>query len=127
MRSVSAHCFAIGQGLTPRLSELAILVTAKHWNAEFEWYVHEREARAAGVADETIAAIAAGRQPALEGDAALVYAFASTFYTNQRRLRRAVRRAVERFGERTVVELTSILGYYSLLAIVLKVFRVRAP
>jgi 4-carboxymuconolactone decarboxylase len=114
-------------GLPARLSEIAILVTAKHWNAEFEWYVHEREARVAGVADETIAAIAAGKRPALAGDAALVHDFAATFYKTNDVTDELFGKAVERFGERTVVELTAILGYYSLLAIVLRVFRVKAP
>jgi 4-carboxymuconolactone decarboxylase len=112
-------------GLPARLSEIAILVTAKHWNAEFEWYVHEREARAAGVAEETIAAIAAGKRPALEGDAALVHDFAATFYATNDVSDELFDHAVERFGKRTVVELTAILGYYSMLAIVLRVFRVK--
>jgi 4-carboxymuconolactone decarboxylase len=114
-------------GLPARLSEIAILVTAKHWNAEFEWYVHEREARAAGVAEETIAAIASGQRPALQGDAALVHDFAATFYESNDVGDELFRKAIERFGERTVVELTAILGYYSMLAIVLRVYRVRAP
>ncbi len=114
-------------GLPARLSEIAILVTAKHWSAEFEWYVHEREARAAGVAEETIAAIAAGKQPVIEGDAALVHDFATNFYRTNDVSDELFDRAVERFGKRTVVELTSILGYYSMLAILLKVFRVRTP
>jgi len=114
-------------GLPARLSEIAILVTAKHWSAEFEWYVHEREARAAGVAEEAIAAIAAGKPPALEGDALLVHDFAANFYRTNDVSDELFDRAVERFGKRTVVELTSILGYYSMLAILLKVFRVRTP
>jgi 4-carboxymuconolactone decarboxylase len=102
-------------GLPARLSEIA----------EFEWHVHEREARAAGVPEAAIAAIAAGRRPPLEGDAALVHDFAATFYEKKDVSDELFDRAVERFGKRTVVELTSILGYYSMLAIVLRVFRVR--
>jgi 4-carboxymuconolactone decarboxylase len=112
-------------GLPPQLSEIAILVTAKHWNADYEWHVHEREARAAGVAEEAIAAIAAGQRPGLDGDAALVHDFAATFYAKNDVDDELFQRAVERFGERTVVELTSILGYYSMLAILLRVFRVK--
>jgi 4-carboxymuconolactone decarboxylase len=115
-----------GTGLPPRLSELAILVTAAHWRAEYEWSVHEAEARKAGVPDAAIRAIAAGNPPALEGDDALVYEFASTFYA-QRDVPDELFAAVKaRFGDKITVELTSILGYYSMLAIVLNVFRVKA-
>jgi 4-carboxymuconolactone decarboxylase len=112
-------------GLPPRLSELAILVTAKHWGAEYEWSVHEREARKAGVAESVIRAIAAGTSPQLSGDDALIHDFAHTFYTQRDVPEPLYDDAVARFGMRTVVELGSILGYYSMLAIVLRIFRVK--
>ena len=113
-------------GLPPRLSELAILVTASHWGAEYEWSVHEREARKAGVPEEVIRAVAAGTRPDLVGDDALIHDFAHTFYTQRDVPTPLFEAAVARFGQRTVVELGSILGYYSMLAIVLKIFRVPA-
>lgn len=113
-------------GLPPHLSELAILVTARHWGAEYEWSVHEREARKAGVSEVAIRAIAAGSPPLLEGDDALVYAFAAALYAGRDVPDALFAEAVARFGMRTVVELSSILGYYSMLAIVLKIFRVKA-
>jgi 4-carboxymuconolactone decarboxylase len=113
-----------GTGLTPRLSELAILVTANYWGAAYEWSVHAPEARKAGVPESTIAAIAAGTRPTLTGDDALVFDFASTFYERRNVPDELFAAAVARFGEKTVVELASILGYYSMLAIVLNLFRV---
>ena len=115
-----------GTGLPPRLSELAILITAAHWGAQYEWSVHEVEARKAGLADAVISAIAAGTRPALEGDEALVYEFASTFYAKRDVPDELFAAATARFGEKTTVELASILGYYSMLAIVLNLFRVTA-
>jgi 4-carboxymuconolactone decarboxylase len=112
-------------GLTPRLSELAILVTARHWGAEYEWSVHEREARKAGVPEGVIRAIAAGSSPEVTGDDALIYDFAHTFYAQRDVPQALYDSAVARFGMRTVVELGSILGYYSMLAIVLRIFRVK--
>ena len=112
-------------GLSPRLSELAILVTARHWGAEYEWSVHEREARKVGVPESAISAIAAGSAPSLTGDDALIYDFAHTFYAERDVPDALYAAAVARFGMRTVVELGSILGYYSMLAIVLRIFRVR--
>jgi 4-carboxymuconolactone decarboxylase len=115
-----------GTGLPPRLSELAILITARHWGAEYELSVHVSEARKAGLAEETIAAVCAGRRPALEGDDALVHDFASTLYASGDVPDELFAAAVARFGRKTVVELASILGYYSMLAIVLNLFRVKA-
>src|SRR5262245_26919295 len=112
-------------GLPPRLSELAILVTAHHWGAEYEWSVHEREARKAGVPDGAIRAFAAGTAPDRTGDDALIYEFAHTFYAERDVPQALYDSAVARFGMRTVVELGSILGYYSMLAIVLRIFRVK--
>jgi 4-carboxymuconolactone decarboxylase len=112
-------------GLPPRLSELAILVTARHWGAEYEWRVHEREARKTGVPESVIRAIAADTSPEISGDDALVYDFAYTFYAQREVPEPLYAAAVTRFGMRTVVELSSILGYYSMLAIVLRIFRVK--
>jgi 4-carboxymuconolactone decarboxylase len=112
-------------GLPPRLSELAILVTAKHWEAHYEWSVHEGEARKAGVPEEVIRAIASGERPALADDDAIVYDFATSFYTRRDVPDEIFKRAVDTFGQQTVVELAGILGYYSMLAIVMGVYRVR--
>src|SRR5262245_35913286 len=85
-------------GLPPRLSELAILVTARHWGAEYEWSVHEREARKAGVPESVIRAIAAGASPELSGDDAIVYEFAHTFYVRRDVSDPLYKTVVDRFG-----------------------------
>jgi 4-carboxymuconolactone decarboxylase len=112
-------------GLPARLSEIAILVTAKHWDAHYEWSVHEGEARKAGVPEELILAIAAGTRPVVTGDDAAVYEFASSFFANRDVPDAVFSAAVACFGPKTVVELASILGYYSMLAIVMSIYRVR--
>jgi len=113
-------------GLTPQQSEIAILVTAKHWNEEYEWSVHAPEARKAGVPEDAIDAIRTGTRPAsLSGDDALIYDFAHAFYANLDVPDRVFDLAVARLGHKTVVELSSILGYYSMLAIVMRVYRVK--
>ncbi len=109
----------------PRLSELAILVVAKHWDATYEWSVHEHEARKAGVPDAVIAAIDAGHEPAFaDPDDALIYAFARTFFATNEVPDPLFAQAQARFGEKAVVELAGLLGYYSMLAIILRIFRV---
>jgi 4-carboxymuconolactone decarboxylase len=115
-----------GTSLPPRLSELAILVTANHWRAAYEWSVHVPEALKAGVSQSTIDAISAGRRPEFDGDDALIYDFATEFYRTRDVPDELFAAAIARFGRKTVVELASILGYYSMLAIVLNLFHVEA-
>src|SRR5713101_4083302 len=70
-----------GTAFSPRLTEIAILVTARYWTAQFEWAAHARLARQAGVAQEVIDAIAERRPPVFsDPDEQLVYDFCSTFY-----------------------------------------------
>lgn len=111
--------------LPARLSELAILVTAKHWDAQYEWSVHEGEARKAGIPEDVIRAIAVGTRPKLSGDDAVVYDFASSFYANRDVPDQVFGLAIARLGQKTVVELASLLGYYSMLAIVMTIYRVK--
>jgi 4-carboxymuconolactone decarboxylase len=111
-------------GLPPHLSELAILVVARRWGAEYEWSVHEGEARKAGLAEEVIEAIGKGRAPDFaDDDAALVYAFCSEYLKKNEVSDALFARAVERFGRKTIVELAGILGYYSMLAMAIRIFR----
>ena len=111
-------------GLPRHLSELAILIVAHHWSAEYEWRVHESEARKAELSDEMITAIRSGERPAFEdADAGLIYAFCTEYLRNNDVSDALFARAIMRFGRRTVVELTGILGYYSMLAMAIRIFR----
>lgn len=123
VQQLGAYC-RYGTSLPPRLSELAILVTARHWRADYEWEIHEKEARRAGLADPVIEAIEAGRRPDFSGDeeAAMVYDFADTFFRMREVPDELFARAVELFGRKTVVELAGILGYYSMLAMAIRIF-----
>src|SRR3954453_7176840 len=68
--------------LPPKIVELAVLVTARRWSCQHEWFVHSELARKAGLADSAIAAIAEGRDPKLSGDEAMVYAFCREAHAN---------------------------------------------
>jgi 4-carboxymuconolactone decarboxylase len=115
-------------GLSPRLSELAVLITAAHWGAEYEFTVHTPEALKAGISQTTIDALGAGKKPALEDDdSKLIYEFATTFFAKHDIPDALFQDAVARFGRRRVVELAGVLGYYSGLAMLLRIFRVAAP
>lgn len=117
-----------GTSLPPRLSELAILITAFNWRAQFEWYAHAPLAREGGLAAEIIEAIRLGKRPAnMKPDETAVYDFCSELHANKRVSDAAYRKAVEIFGEKTVVELLGINGYYVLVSMVLNTAQVPLP
>src|SRR5258705_13614846 len=117
-----------GTSLEPRLSELAILLTARHWTAHYEWYAHEKHARKAGIDDAVIAAIAARRKPELSrADEQVVYDFCQEYYRDHRIGDATFARAMAQFGERGVVDLVGIIGYYALISATLNVFEVPVP
>jgi 4-carboxymuconolactone decarboxylase len=114
--------------LEPRLSELAILVTARHWSSHYEWAAHKREGLKAGMDPEVVAAIAARRPPALRDEAErAVYEVSSALLATRRLPETVYRRGVAALGERGMVELVGILGYYSLVALTLNAFELGLP
>ena len=112
-------------GFAPKLSELTVLIVTAHWNADYEVSVHAPIARKEGVPDAVIEAIRYRKKPALDDpDAKLVYEFATSFLANNSISDAMFEAAMERFGRRRVVELAGILGYYSGLAMLLRIFQV---
>lgn len=115
-------------GLEPRLSELAILVTAKVWGAEFEWWAHREPALKAGVAPAIVEAIRQGQEPSFErDDEQLVYRFALTLHRKRRVGDDLYGEAVALLGEALVLDLVAVLGYYTLVSMTLNVFEVEVP
>jgi 4-carboxymuconolactone decarboxylase len=126
VQAVGAFC-RYQTGLSPLLSETAILVTAAHWRAEYEFEVHAGEALKAGVPEAVVEALRQRHPPKIEDpDADLIYRFSTAFYETRDVPDELFGEAVSRFGRRTIVELVGVLGYYSMLAIALRVFRVPA-
>ena len=112
----------------PRLSELAILITARHWRADYEWYAHAPIALKAGLGDGVIEAIRTGGRPDFENhDEAVVYSFLTEVYRTNRAGDETYGAVVEAFGERGVAELVGIAGYYGLVAMTLNVFDMALP
>ena len=115
-------------GLSPKLSELAVLITAAHWGADYEFAVHAPEALKAGLTQSVIDALRSGKTPSFEDDESrLIHSFASAFYATHDVPDALFEEAVARFGRRRVVELAGVLGYYSGLAMLLRIFRVASP
>ena len=113
--------------LSPRHSEIAILITARHCNSPFEWYAHRQEAEKAGVERGIIEALLAQAAPALTGDDALVYQYAIELNRSHSVSDATYAKFLARFGERTVVELTALIGYYTMVAMTLNAHEIPLP
>jgi len=114
--------------LPARLSELAILTTARVWSSEFEWAAHKPIARDAGVSAEVIEAIRTGQKPTFAfDDEAIVYEFSQRLHTERTIDDELYKRAVSVLGETGVVDLTGILGYYTLISMTINTFDVAPP
>jgi 4-carboxymuconolactone decarboxylase len=111
-----------------RLNEMAILMVARKWTAQYEFYAHRQVAMAAGLNPAVADAIALGQRPAdLQDDESAVYAFAAALLDTGQVPDDAFA-AVERlFGEVGVVDLIGTLGYYGLVSMVLNVHRYPLP
>jgi 4-carboxymuconolactone decarboxylase len=110
------------------LSELAILVTAREWTQDYEWYVHYPIALKAGIRPEIADAIADGRRPqGMSEDEQIVYEFSIELHRNRQVTDGTFARAERRFGKQGVVDLAGIGGYYALLAMELNVAQYEIP
>ncbi len=106
--------------LPPRLSELAILVTGRACCSPFEWDAHRVEAEKAGVEAEIIEALLARKTPeAMTDDDAMIIRYASELNQHNSVSDEAYAAVLNRFGERVVVELTALVGYYTMVAMTL--------
>ena len=110
-----------------RLVELAILVTGWFWRSNVEWVAHARLAHENGVAQETIDEIFAGRLPAsAPADERLVYEVARSLHETHALDDDLYRRAVDGLGERGLVEVIGVIGFYTMVSMTLNAFRVPA-
>ena len=117
-----------GTSLSPRLNELAILVTARRWNSQIEWHIHGEAALKAGLPQTVLDAIRNGSTPEFDdADDALVYAFARQLQSHGDVDAALYARAVERFQPVGVVELTAVVGYYTMVSMTLNVHAIPMP
>jgi 4-carboxymuconolactone decarboxylase len=97
---------------------------ARHLDCEYEWSIHAQLAREAGVADRVVDAIGEGREPQLEdSDQACLYRFVDSLLKRHDVADDTFNSFLDRFGQRGVVEMTALMGYYTLLAYLLNAVR----
>ena len=111
-----------------KLYELAIIITARHWTAQFEWTAHHRGALQAGVSPAVCDAIAEGRRPAaMPPDEEAVYNFATELLEKKQVSDATFAAAKTLLGERGVVDLISVMGWYGTVSMYLNVDRYPLP
>ena len=114
--------------IPPALNELAILVTAREWTAQFEWHAHHALAMKAGLPPAIAEAIARGERPeGMDADQRVVYDFSTELHRERSVSDAAYAAVVERFGERGLIDLVAACGYYVAVAMTLNVARVPVP
>jgi len=109
------------------LKELAILAVARQYTSQYEWFVHEPSARAAGVEDSVIEAIRARRRPDFTNpDEALVFDMVNEIVETRQLSDALYDEAVASFGAEAVVELITQIGFYHAISVVLNVYQIEA-
>jgi 4-carboxymuconolactone decarboxylase len=114
--------------LSPKLTEFAIMIAARNWTSYYEWYSHSQEALTAGLSAAVIAAVADGRRPEqMTEDEAILYDFCTELLHNQSVSDPTYAQAVAKFGESGVIEASSLVGYYTYLAMIMNTARTPLP
>src|SRR5438067_10328972 len=110
--------------LPKKLNEMAIIITARHWTAQYEWTAHRKAAAEAGLSESIIQATATCKRPSsMDRAAMVVYNFATELLNTKQVSDPVFKAAVEKFGERGVVDLIGVMGYYQLVSMLLNVDR----
>jgi len=114
--------------LDKRLNEMAIIMTAQAWGAQYEWYAHAPLALKAGLDPSVVAAIGAGRKPEkMKDDEAIIWEFTTQLRRDHSVDDAIYARAQEKFGEQGIIDLVAVNGYYDVVSMTLNVAHVKPP
>ena len=114
--------------LPPRLSELAIIVTGRHYTSQVEWWAHSAAALKAGLSADVIEAIKVGATPEFsDPDEAAIYEFTRQLLQTGQLDEATYHAIVARWGARGVVELTAVIGYYTMVSMTLNAHEIPVP
>jgi 4-carboxymuconolactone decarboxylase len=114
--------------LPQRLSELAIIVVGRRWNSQVEFHVHGAAAVKAGLDAAIVEAIRVAAPPPIQdAEEREVYELARQIQVNGEPDDAAYAAILARWGERGVVELTALIGFYSMVSVALNAHRIPLP
>ena len=123
-RSLSDYV-RFNSSLEPRLSEFAILITAREWSSQYEWNAHHGLAMRGGLRSEIAAAVADGRRPeGMAEDEAALYDFCIELHRYRGVSDATYARALEQLGEQGIVDVIGLSGWYTLVSMTLNVARI---
>jgi 4-carboxymuconolactone decarboxylase len=124
IEKVGAFC-RYETSIEPRLSELAIIIVARHWNANVEWFAHSKIAIKSGILQETVDAIQLNKRPNFKKeDEALIFDITKSILDTKGLTDELFKRAEDTIGKTSLLDLTAIIGYYCNVAIQLNVFEI---
>jgi 4-carboxymuconolactone decarboxylase len=110
--------------LPPKSRETVIITTARYWGSQYEWTAHKRAALQAGVPTEVVDAIATGKRPQnMEPDVAVPYTFIAELLKTKQVSDANFQTAKERYGEKGVVDIICLSGWYHIVSMALNVDR----
>jgi 4-carboxymuconolactone decarboxylase len=111
-----------------KLNEFAILITARHWTSQYEWYAHHRDALKYGLEPAVINDLAVGKRPAaMDADEKIIYDFCNELLNKTQVSDATFKATKDKFGERAVVDLIGTMGYYNMVSMLLNVDRYPLP
>ena len=117
------HYLRYDAGLSGRVRELAILVTAREHDSQFEWAAHEAEARREGVPEQAIETVRRRADPAgLDPVDALVVALGREMFGARRVSSATFAACLAQFGRRQLIDLVALMGNYASTAALLVAF-----
>lgn len=106
--------------LPPRLSEFAIMIGARHWSVPYEWRAHYPLAVKGGLDRQILVDLGAGKRPqSMKDDETALYDFCTEMFRDKKVSDAAFKAAVDKFGERGVMDLIGIIGYYDIASMAL--------
>ena len=108
--------------LSTRINEFVMLIVAREWTQEFEWFIHLPLAAKAGTSTETLAALAQGQRPStMADDEAIAYDFTTELLARHGVCDATYARTLATFGEQGLMDLTGLIGYFAAISMVLNV------
>jgi 4-carboxymuconolactone decarboxylase len=117
-----------GNSLPDALVELAILVTGRHWTAQYEWWAHYKRAKEAGLPMHIADAIAENKRPAgMRPEEEMVYDISTELHRTQQVSDATWTRAKALFNEQQIVDLIATCGFYVLISMLLNTAQVGIP
>lgn len=114
--------------LPMKIQELVMILTARHMDCQYIWYAHSARARKAGLSDELVDSLRDGKPlPDLPTDEDAVVRYATELFTNHRVSQETFQNALDLFGASGLTEISTMMGYYTMLAFNVNAFEVEVP